>query len=123
VGRVDGWLRGREPDPVTRLQVDKVLSYYTRMRNRHLKLEEGGDDELPEIVPPPKRGIKEETGAFPGTRVFNVYANNVRLGRWESLPDVTDEQLLQAFEDLVERRAPAIKVLDSSSSVEQPSPV
>jgi hypothetical protein len=113
--QVDGWLRGRLPDPVTRVQVDKVLSYHARRRNRFLKLE-------PEVVErsvvkeAPLRGVYEDPGAFEGTIVYNVYAaNGRRIGRWEAPVNVTDEDLLEAFDSLVDRQsAPDIAIIPAS---------
>jgi hypothetical protein len=114
VSKVDGWLRGREPDPVTRIQVDKILSFYTRRAQRHLKLEI--EEVLPDTPEEPPRGVYEDPEAFPGTNAFNVYrSDGARIGRWEAPTGVTDEELLVAFEGLLERKdASRITMLPSS---------
>lgn len=54
---------------------------------------------------PAPGGIFRDVDALAGTDVFNVYAvDGKRLGRWEAAEDVTDEQLLDAFGDFLERR-------------------
>lgn len=76
---------------------------------------EGGAEAI-EIHEHPPRGVYEDTEAFPGTNVFNVYrADGTRIGRWEAPAGVTDEQLLVAFEGLLERKdAPDLTMLSSS---------
>jgi transcriptional regulator with XRE-family HTH domain len=70
VSNVDRWLRGRsEPDVVTRVQLDKILSFYTRRANRHLKLEIEDGEESPA---PSVRGVFEVDREFPGVRSFHV---------------------------------------------------
>lgn len=50
-------------------------------------------------------GIFRDVDALEGTDVFNVYGSDGRrLGRWEAAEDVTDEELLEAFGHLLERR-------------------
>lgn len=104
VSNVDRWVRGNgEPDVVTRVQLDKILSFYTRRANRHLKLEIAADPI--DIHEHPPRGVYEDPDAFPGTNAFNVYrADGARIGRWEAPAGVTDEELLDAFEGLLERK-------------------
>lgn len=54
---------------------------------------------------PPPRGVYEDTEAFAGTKAFNVYrGDGIRIGRWEALAGITDEQLLSAFDSLLERK-------------------
>lgn len=76
VSRVDGWLRGQEPDPVTRLQIDKVLAYYTRLGHRHLKLvlEDEPIEQAESIA-----GVFEEMDSSPG--IIEVKARDAAGGR------------------------------------------
>jgi transcriptional regulator with XRE-family HTH domain len=120
--QVDGWLRGRLPDAVTRLQVDKVLSYHTRLRNRHLKLE-------PEVVEGPKetapvRGIKETRHEFPGVRAFHVISSQgeKRLEVIAPAGDV-DEMLWEFMEDWLNRLDPPLALISSEDQeAGSPSP-
>lgn len=114
VARVGGWLRGRTPDPVTRLQVGKVLSFYARRsEDRHLKLED--EETAPAIADRAERGVHEDTECFPGTNAYNVYrGDGARIGRWEAVAGVTDEELLAAFDGLLERKDSPLKMLPSS---------
>jgi hypothetical protein len=116
--QVDAWLRGRLPDPVTRLQVDKVLAYHTRRRNRFLKLE-------PEVAEPIKeapqvRGVFEDDTAFPGVRCFHVISakGEKRLEVIAPAGDV-DELLWEFMEDWLNRLDPPLALVSSES----PSPV
>ena len=50
-------------------------------------------------------GIFRDVDALPGTDVFNVYGmDGRRLGRWEAAQDVTDDGLILAFGEFLERR-------------------
>lgn len=111
--RVDRWLRGGQPDPVTRLQLDKVLSYYKRQEFGYLKLEE---ETATEPLPDRKMGVREDLDALAGTNAFNVYgASGKRLGRWEAQAGVTDPQLLEAFDGLIQRKdGPHIEAMPAS---------
>lgn len=100
---IDRILRGATPGPQTRHAIDKVLAFYARREERHLKLELAADPL--EIHEHPPRGVYEDTEAFPGTNAFNVYrSDGTRIGRWEAAAGVTDEQLLAAFDGLLERK-------------------
>lgn len=120
--QVNGWLRGRLPDPVTRLQVDKVLAYYTRRRNSYLKLE-------PEVEEPPKdaspvRGIKETRHEFPGVRAFHVISakGEKRLEVIAPAGDV-DELLWEFMTDWLNRLDPPLSLTPSEAeAVESPTP-
>lgn len=52
-----------------------------------------------------ERGVFEDEYALAGTEAHNVYGpDGERLGRWEAVAGVTDDELLDAFEALLERR-------------------
>lgn len=66
-------------------------------------------------LPPPRsatisggvglQGIFRDVDALEGTDVFNIYGmDGVRLGRWEAAEDATDDELLEAFGEFLERR-------------------
>jgi hypothetical protein len=51
-------------------------------------------------------GVFEDIEALRGTQAFNVYGSDGRrLGRWEAVEGVTDEALLEAFRELLQRQA------------------
>lgn len=113
---IDSVLRGAKLDAVTRLQVDKVLSYHARRRNRYLKLE-------PEVEQqreaPPVRGVFEDDHAFPGVRCFHVISakGEKRLEVIAPAGDV-DELLWEFMEDWLNRLDPPLALVSS----EHPSP-
>ena len=52
-----------------------------------------------------ERGVFQDEYALAGTEAHNVYGlDGKRIGRWEAVEGVTDDQLLDAFEELLERR-------------------
>lgn len=51
-------------------------------------------------------GVFEDIEALRGTQAFNVYGvDGRRLGRWKAVEGVTDEALLDAFRELLQRQA------------------
>ena len=53
-------------------------------------------------------GVYEDLEALAGTYVLTLYdADGRRIGRWEAIAGVTDENLCVAFEEFIERRSPA----------------
>jgi hypothetical protein len=95
---IDRILRGAKPDVQTRHRIDQALSYYVRLRNRHLKLE-------PESEPapdhsPPVRGIREVRHEFAGIRSFHVISSKgeKRLQVIAPAADV-NEVLMEFMED------------------------
>lgn len=111
---IDRILRGAVPGPQTRHAIDKVLAFYARREERHLQLHRVV--EPIDIHEHPPRGVYEDVEAFPGINVFNVYrSDGARIGRWEAPAGVTDEELLAAFDSLLQRKdAPEITMLSSS---------
>lgn len=63
---IDRILRGAKPDPQTRVRIDQVLAYYSRLRNRHLKLE----TDSVEVVESQEysRGVKWDLDCYDGTQ-------------------------------------------------------
>lgn len=62
-----------------------------------------------------ERGVFHDIDALEGTEGFNVYGSNgKRLGRWEAVRGVTDDELLDAFEELLERREPRLRLIPPS---------
>lgn len=62
-----------------------------------------------------ERGVFHDIDALEGTEGFNVYGSNgKRLGRWEAVRGVTDDELLDAFEALLERRGPRLRLTPPS---------
>ncbi len=62
-----------------------------------------------------ERGVFHDIDALEGTEGFNVYGSNgKRIGRWEAVRGVTDDELLDAFEALLERREPRLRLIPLS---------
>lgn len=60
-------------------------------------------------------GVFQDEDALAGTEAFNVYGvDGVRLGRWEAAQGTTDERLLEAFGELLERRQPRLRLIPPS---------
>lgn len=111
VSRIDNWLRGKaEPDAVTRVQLDKVLAYHTRRKNRHLKLEP--ETEPAVEAPPTVRGVFEVDREFPGVRSFHVVTTKgeKRLQVIAPASDV-NELLMEFMEDWLNDLDPPISLL------------
>lgn len=59
-----------------------------------------------------ERGVFCDIDALSGTEAFNIYdSTGRRLGRWEAVQGVTDENLLDAFDALLERREPRLHLI------------
>lgn len=118
---IDGAMRGAKLDPVTRLQIDKVLSYYARLRNRHLKLEPEAEEPIREA--PPVRGIKETRHEFPGVRAFHVISakGEKRLEVIAPAGDV-DEVLWEFMQEWLNRLDPPLSLTPSQELGESSNP-
>lgn len=103
IATIDKILRGAVAGPQTRHAIGQVIAFYARREDRHLKLEMPADPL--DIHERPPRGVYEDVEAFPGTNAFNVYrADGARIGRWEAPAGITDDDLLAAFDALLERK-------------------
>jgi hypothetical protein len=114
VAAVDRYMRGARPDAVTRLQIDKVLSYYSRLRERHLKLEPGALDA--EVATTGRPGLMEELDAAAG--MIELKARDTAGGRmalFQLRADCVDDELLSDLERWYERKNPThLKLADVS---------
>lgn len=62
-----------------------------------------------------ERGVFQDIEPLEGTEAFNIYGSNgKRLGRWEAVQGVTDDQLLDAFEEMLVRREPCLSITPPS---------
>lgn len=117
VSRVEGWLRGRTPDPVTRLQIGKVLSYHARrFGDRHLKLE---DEAAPIEEPQSTEGLFEELDAPPGQIEIKVRdATGGRMALLQFRADTVDDELCGDLERWHARKCPTHLQLSAESSAQ-----
>lgn len=57
--------------------------------------------------PEEESGVFEDVDGFPGTTVLNLYNSaGKRIGRWEAVAGVTDDEFMDALEALLARREP-----------------
>lgn len=115
---IDNILRGGKPDAVTRLQIDKALSYYTRLRNRHLKLEEiPPEEQFAEI--PSTEGVFEELDAAAGQIELKVRDGlGGRMALMQFRADTVDDELLDDLERWHARQNPTHLQLSDESSAQ-----
>lgn len=117
MSRVSGWLHGRAPDPVTRVQIGKVLSYHARrLGDRHLRLE---DEAPPADEQAPAEGVFEELDAPPGQIEIKARdSQGARMALLQFRSDTIDDELLSDLERWHARMNPSHLTLAESS--EQP---
>ena len=73
------------------------------MRKSRLSIVSGPEKANAEV----ESGVFEDEYALAGTQAFNLYgASGKRLGRWEAVAGVTDEEFLDAMEALLARTEP-----------------
>lgn len=64
----------------------------------------------------PRAGLYHDSEALPGTEVFILYRQNgTRLGTWCAGEGQTDIQLIEAFLDFLDRKAPHLKLVPAYS--------